>query len=307
MRLVDARCSFTRLWSRGARERTSLVIELTKWVRQRRRQSSTIAAMSTALVTGGTRGIGLGIANSLARDGYDLVLGYNANADAARAAQEQLEKDHGRKVVCVGGDIAAKDTMERLFAAVKEHFNNELAVFVHNAGLYVGVTTGPSDEQPNPFGEDFEPVWDYYQRVYPRAFKRGLDAALACQGLRHVIGVSSPGCNITQPVQPTYEAPGQAKSSVEFLARHYALVLADKGINVNVIVPGFTKTQAWEAVVEKSPMSQEELDGWMMTANPAKRWAEPGEIGDVVAFLCSSRGSLITGVSLPIDGGMHLK
>ena len=265
-------------------------------------------AMTTALVTGGTRGIGLGIAHSLARAGYDLVLGYNANEDAARAAAKELEEQHGRKVVCVGGDIAAKETMTKLFDAVREHFEGELQAFVHSAGLYVGVTTGASAEQPPPFGEDFEPVWDYYQRVYPRAFKRGLDAALACKGLRHVVAISSPGCNLSQPVQPSYEAPGQAKTAVEFLARHYGLVLAEQGVNVNVVVPGFTKTEAWEKVIEVDPnMSREALDGWMLAANPSKRWAEPSEIGDVVAFLCSAQGRMITGVSLPVDGGLHLK
>ena len=264
--------------------------------------------MKHALVTGGTRGIGLGIANSLARDGYDLVLGYNANHDAAAQAKAQIERDHNRKVVCVAGDIAAKQTMELLFTAVREHFGGKLAAFVHSAGLYVGLTTGGSQEQPNPMDPDFEVLWDYYQRVYPRAFKRGLDAALGCEGLRHVVAISSPGCNAAHPPPGlSYEAPGQAKTAVEFLVRLHACELAAQGINVNVVIPGFTKTDAWQALLSKTPMTEEQLEGWLMATTPAKRWAETEELGDAVAFLCSDRARYITGVSLPVDGGLHLK
>ena len=261
--------------------------------------------MKNALVTGGTRGIGFGIASSLARDGYNLVLGYNSNEAAANEARAQLEKEHGVRVVCVAGDTAAKATMTKLFAAVKEHFNGELRAFVHNAGLYVGLTSAPSSESPGP-ASDFEAVWDYYQRVYPRAFRRGLDAALECEGLRHVVTISSPGCNINQPPQLTYEDPGQAKASVEFLVRLYARRLAEQNINVNVIIPGYTKTGAWEAVLEKTPMTREMLDARMKGSTPSQQWAKPGEVGDVAAFLCSDQARLITGVALPVDGGLHL-
>ncbi len=259
----------------------------------------------TAVVTGGTRGIGLGIADRLARDGYDLVLGYNADAEAAARARAQLEREHGVRVVCVAGDIAAPQTIERLFAAVDEQFEGELRAFIHSAGLYVGITTAVSDQMPA-HSDDFEPLWEYYQRVYPRAFKRGLEAALAREGLRHVVAISSPGCNATQPPQVGYEDPGQAKAAVEFLVRVHARALADRQINVNAIIPGFIRTEAWEQVIRKTGRPREAIDGWMLASTPAKRWAEPGEIGEVVAFLCSDRAAYITGVALPVDGGLHL-
>lgn len=260
----------------------------------------------TALVTGGTRGIGFGIANSLARDGYNLVLGFNADEDRASASAAKLREDHGVEVACVGGDIAAPETMARLFEVVRERFDNELQTFVHSAGLYVGITTAMSERAPNPMAEDFEALWNYYQDVYPRAFKRGLLAALACEGLRHVVAISSPGCNANQPPQLNYEAPGQGKAAVEFLVRLNARALAGQGVNVNCIIPGFIKTEAWDNVIAKTPATREEIEGWMKSATPAGRWAEPGEIGDAVAYLCSERGRFITGVALPVDGGLHL-
>ncbi|WP_045116219.1 SDR family NAD(P)-dependent oxidoreductase [Plesiocystis pacifica] len=262
--------------------------------------------MKTALVTGGTRGIGLGIANSLARDGYALVLGYNSNHDAAKESEAKLREAYGVEVATVAGDTAKPETMAKLFDVVRERFDNKLTAFVHNAGLYVGVTTPSTEGQPNPMDPDFEKVWEYYQLVYPRAFKRGLNAALACEGLRHVVAISSPGCNATQPPQVSYEAPGQGKSAMEFLVRLHARALAPKGITVNCVIPGYTQTGAWQGVLANTPMTEEMLEGMMQASTPMQRWLQTSEIGNAVAFLCSDQAKAVTGVALPVDGGLHL-
>ncbi|CAF0996315.1 unnamed protein product [Rotaria sp. Silwood1] len=260
--------------------------------------------MKTAIVTGGTRGIGLGIAKCMARDGYDLVLGYHTNHEAATIAQAAIENEFRVKVICCGGDISIPETMEQLFTIVRTHFNNELTAFVHNAGLRVGITTELTDAQPKA-DDDFEASFDYYQKVYPRAFKRGLQLALKCTGLRHVIAISSPGCNSNQSPRIFYENPGQAKASMEFLVRLNACVLAKKGINVNCVIPGYVRTEAWNKMFEKNKFSPEDAED-RVKSSPAGRWADPLEIGEVVAFLCSPRAAFITGVALPIDGGLHL-
>jgi NAD(P)-dependent dehydrogenase (short-subunit alcohol dehydrogenase family) len=203
--------------------------------------------MKTAIISGGTRGIGLGIATCMARDGYNLILGYHINHDAAERTKEALEKEYGIKVICCSGDIALPDTMEKFFAVVRTHFNNELTAFVHNAGLYLGVTTELTDLQPKP-DDDFELVFDYYQKVYPRALRRGIQLALTCTGIRHIIAISSPGCNCNQVPQVGYEMPGQAKASMEFLVRLYARKLANDKITVNCVIPGYIKTEAWDNI-----------------------------------------------------------
>ena len=241
----------------------------------------------------------------MARDGYNLVLGYSSNTAAADKTKAELEKAHGIKVVTVGGDIAAPESMQAIFDAVQTHFSNECTAFVHNAGLYLGMTTAATEHQPSADG-DFDKVWDYYQKVYPQAFKRGLQMALKCTGLKHVITISSPGCNINYPPRVGYENPGQAKAAVEFLTRVHASALAGQGINVNCIIPGFTKTEAWDAVAKKMGKSSEEVMHFA-DKTPAQRWCDPTEIGDAAAFLCSDRGAFITGVILPVDGGLHLQ
>lgn len=77
-----------------------------------------------------------------------LTTGYNANKEAAESTKQQLEQDYHIKVVIVGGDIAAEATMQKLFKAVQELFDNECTAFVHNVGLSLGITTGSSEMQP---------------------------------------------------------------------------------------------------------------------------------------------------------------
>ncbi len=264
-----------------------------------------IVKMKTAIVTGGTRGIGLGIAKCMARDGYNLVLGYHTNQSAAQLAQETIEKEYGVKVVCCGGDIAIPETMEKLFAVIRTQFNNELTAFVHNAGLYLGVTVELTDLQPK-LEDDFALIYDYYQKVYPRAFTRGIQLAQTCTGLRHIIAISSPGCNCNQVPHIGYEMPGQAKASMEFLVRLFARKLAKEKITVNCIIPGYIKTEAWDHIFEANKMPREVVETNVKNS-PMARWAEPSEVGEIVAFLCSSRGEFITGVALPVDGGLHLQ
>ncbi|KAK9917073.1 hypothetical protein WJX75_000593 [Coccomyxa subellipsoidea] len=120
-----------------------------------------------AVVTGGTRGIGYGISSVLASQQYSLVLGYNSNYDAAKQAKEELETQYGVKVVTVPGDISVPATVIALFQAVKDNFEGHCTAFIHNAGLYVGVTT-TSAEAParlNPDEPWDERVYDYYQKV----------------------------------------------------------------------------------------------------------------------------------------------
>ena len=243
-----------------------------------------------------------------------LTTGYNANKQAAESTKQQLEEDYNIQVVIVGGDIAAASTMQKIFEAVQEHFGNECTAFVHNAGLFLGVTSDPSELQPNALHAEFDQKWDYYQKVYPQAFKRGLLLAQKCNGLKHVLAISSPGCNATYPPRVGYEDPGQAKAAMEYLVRVHASALAGKGINVNCVIPGLVKTEAWDRMAGELTKSTDALVlPWsehperFAEASPAKRYAEPTEVGEVVAFLCSAKGSFVTGVSLPVDRGLHLQ
>jgi NAD(P)-dependent dehydrogenase (short-subunit alcohol dehydrogenase family) len=272
-----------------------------------------------AIVTGGTRGIGFGIAQQLASQGYDLILGFNANQESASTAKATLESTYDRQVYLVKGDIAEESTIEAIFQCLEDNFHSKLTAFVHNAGLYVGLTTKSESSGAisaekvtnsllgsgdwNSFDK-----YDYYQNVYPKCFIRCVERAINCMedGNGYIVAISSPGCNNTTTPKLQYALPGQAKAVVEFLTRYYAKTLAPRRITVNVVIPGFVQTEAWEFVTSRIGGIDSEFIKHKIQNTPMQRWASPLEIGAVVAFLCSSQAAFITGVALPVDGGLHL-
>ncbi len=273
-----------------------------------------------AIVTGGTRGIGFGISQKLAEDGYDLILGFNTNEDAASNAKAIIESTYKVKVYTVKGDVAQESTVERLFQSVEDNFNGKLTALVHNAGLYLGMTTAPAsseaqlaaNSQRQLFGDGnltSLAQYDYYQNVYPKCFIRCIEKAVNYMenGNGYIVATSSPGCNNNQTPKLAYIMPGQAKAVVEFLTRYYAKILASRQITVNVVIPGFTKTEAWNSVTAKSGGVDSEIMQERIKHTPMQRWCLPTEIGQLVSFLCSPKAAFITGVAIPIDGGLHLQ
>ena len=95
----------------------------------------------SAIVTGGTRGIGFGISEQLAQDGYNLILGFNANEEAAQEAKTRLESSYGIKVYTIKGDVASPSTIDQFFQCLEQNFAGKLTALVHNAGLWVDGTT----------------------------------------------------------------------------------------------------------------------------------------------------------------------
>jgi NAD(P)-dependent dehydrogenase (short-subunit alcohol dehydrogenase family) len=272
-----------------------------------------------AIVTGGTRGIGWGISQQLARDGYDLILGFNANEEAASTAKTTLESTYGVKVCTVKGDVAQETTIETIFKCVEDNFEGKLTAFVHNSGLYVGSTTSPESTEAilatqvpsqllaNGTLTSFE-KYDYYQSVYPKCFIRCVEKAINYMEDEngYIVAISSPGCNSNQKPQLGYVLPGQAKAVVEFLTRYYAKALASRRITVNVVIPGFIKTEAWNFLASNWGGIDSETMNNVVKNTPMQRWSSPTEIGEVVAFLCSPKAAFVTGVTLPVDGGLHL-
>ncbi|XP_070555090.1 enoyl-[acyl-carrier-protein] reductase [NADPH] FabL-like [Ptychodera flava] len=276
----------------------------------------TSQARYCGVVTGGTRGIGFAIARKLAENGHNLVLGYNSNDDAASEAKKALEEEFGVQVYTVKGDLAEEKTIETIFEVVETRFGGKLNAFVHNAGLYVGLTTQPESEQAkiaakalNGEREGNFAQWDYYQNVYPKCFLRCVDKCVKymAEDGGHIVAISTPGCNACQTPRLGSYITGQAKASMEFFVRYLALRLAERKINVNCVVPGYVDTDPWKMLRNMKRSGNPDPDDLALGRTPMKRWGQPNEVGDAVAFLCSSKAAFITGTNLYVDGGLHLR
>eukprot|EP00413_Alexandrium_margalefii_P010804 CAMPEP_0204528740 /NCGR_PEP_ID=MMETSP0661-20131031/9691_1 /ASSEMBLY_ACC=CAM_ASM_000606 /TAXON_ID=109239 /ORGANISM="Alexandrium margalefi, Strain AMGDE01CS-322" /LENGTH=294 /DNA_ID=CAMNT_0051534733 /DNA_START=55 /DNA_END=939 /DNA_ORIENTATION=- len=270
-------------------------------------------ARPVAIVTGGTRGIGAGISEALASQGFDLVLGYGTNAVVAEQQAERL-RSLGARVELRAGDVAEDSTLEAL-AAAPANLPGPLRAVVHNAGQYLGVTSDNCLGLPSGGGRlgslpaDGMRQMDYYYRIYVGAFVRLVE--LTVQKLEPgstVLAVSGMGCNCNIAPAEAYDLPAMGKAPMEVAVRYYAKNLAAQGITVNAIIPGVIETDAWRAL-SKGKGKGEDLAMARSVAGvacPMRRTATARELGDVAAFLCGPGGRYITGVALPVDGGLHL-
>ena len=247
--------------------------------------------MNVALVTGGTRGIGLAISRKLASEGYHLVLGYHSNDKAALSAKEELE-EYGVRVETVAGDIGKAETVDKLFRVIEKHFARQLTVLIHQAGRAIG------GKLPGEF--TFE-QYEEAQTLYPKAFLRCMEGALKYlpDGRGRVVVLSSHGVH-NPGIIYAMAAPG--KAAMETLAKNYALMLAHRGITVNIVSPGYTKTDAWKGYLKAFPY----VEKMPPMASPMGRWGKPEDIAPVVSFLCSEESRFVTGQNIYVDGGLGL-
>jgi 3-oxoacyl-[acyl-carrier protein] reductase len=239
----------------------------------------------TAIVVGGSRGIGAAVVEVFVREGAYAVL---ADIDA-ELGRQVVARFPGRAEF-MPGDIARRDDMQRLATATAER-RGRIDILAQVAGIY-----------PNHLIEDIsETEWD---RVLGINLKGPFLAIQACfpfmkrQRYGRIVLTGS----ITGPIvsQLGYAHYSASKAGIEGLARAVAVEGAAHGITVNVVEPGNVDTENARKVVGDAEMEQ------MGQASLLKRLALPVEVGDAMAFLASDQAAYITGTTLVLDGGQTL-
>lgn len=243
-----------------------------------------------AVVTGGTKGIGLGCAQVLAQEGANLVLNYRSNPEDAELTAKTIAEKTGVRVITVQGDISLQETVDKVFdAAIAEY--GAVDIIINSAGG--GGTM-----------REFETLTE---EEWKRGFDNNLNGAFRMcrkfvgywKGLGrggHIVNVISKACLSTN--SKYNEIYASAKGGLLALTRCLAHEVTPYGIYVNCIAPGYVKTE--RLYLEGSPEYEKRK------FLPTGEFAEPKDMGAVVAFLCSDKSSQVIGAVVDCTGGMLL-
>jgi 3-oxoacyl-[acyl-carrier protein] reductase len=242
-----------------------------------------------AVVTGGSKGIGAGIATALAGAGAAVVVNYASSRAGADAVVAQIARQGGR-AIAVRGDVSKPADVKRLFAEAKRAFGS-VDVLVNNAGVY---RFGPLEAMSE---DDYRTQFD----------TNVLGTLLASQeAARHfgaaggsIVNIGSIASTARMPGASVYSA---TKGAVDAITRALAIELAGRNIRVNTIAPGATATEglATMGVTEGSDMQKA-----MLAAIPAGRFGRPDDIGGLAVFLASDDARWITGDRITASGGQY--
>lgn len=241
----------------------------------------------TAIVTGGSRGIGRAVAVRLAKDGMNLVINYRGNSAAAEET-ERLCRELGAEVLLVQGDVSRAEDCEKLAAQAKEAFGR-VDVLVNNAGITRDGLLARMTE------EDFRAVLDV-NLVGPWNMMKAVNRIMMKQRYGRIVNLSSVTGLMGNMGQTNYAA---AKAGILGMTKSYAREVASRGITVNAVAPGFIDTDMTEAMPEGAKDK-------IVTGIPMGRTGKPEDVAEAVAFLAREQAGYITGEVLRVDGGMAM-
>jgi 3-oxoacyl-[acyl-carrier protein] reductase len=241
-----------------------------------------------AVVTGASKGIGAGIAKSLAAAGAAVVVNYASSKEGAeRVVAEITEK--GGKAIAVQADVSKEPDVERLFNETKEAFGS-LDVLVNNAGIY-----------------RFTPLETVTETEFHRQFNTNVLGLILStrEAAKHfgpeggsVINIGSVVSGTTPPMSVVYTA---TKSAVDGVTRVLAKELAPRKIRVNSINPGGVETEG----SHQAGIIGSDFEKQIVAETPLGRLGQPDDIAPVAVFLASPRSGWMTGEIVRASGGLQ--
>lgn len=237
----------------------------------------------TAIVTGGTRGIGRAISERLVNDGFQVVAVFAHNRNKADELAKKIELDGGT-LVSMQGDVADEEDMARVFAFAEKEFDG-IDVVVHSAGIMTLSTVA-------------ELNMDELDRLH-RTNIRGTFVVnkLAAQKVQSGGAIINLSTSVKKMALPKYAAYAASKGAVDALVPILAKELRGKDITVNAVAPGPTATDLFLEGKDEKLINQ------LALASPLERLGRPEDIADVVSLLATS-GRWINGQVVYVNGGV---
>jgi 3-hydroxybutyrate dehydrogenase len=251
----------------------------------------------TAVVTGSTSGIGLGIATALAADGASVMLNGFGKPAEITATCDILAGTYAVRVQHHGADVSKPAEIGAMIRAAEQEFG-AVDILVNNAGIQ---HVAPIEEFP-------EAKWDAILAINMSSAFHAMKAVMPgmrARGWGRIVNIASAHGLAASPFKSAYVA---AKHGMVGLTKVAALELAEAGITVNAVCPGYVWTPLVEAQIEDQARAHgipraEVVRDILLKKQPNKRFASVEEMGATVAFLCSPGAASITGAAIPVDGG----
>lgn len=241
----------------------------------------------TAIVTGGSRGIGFSIAKKLAQGGANVAILYGSNESRAIAAKEELLQ-YGTKIEHYFCDVSDFEASQKVVEKVIEDFGG-VDILVNNAGITRDKLVLNMEEN------DFDAViavnlkgtFNMIKHTYKHFMKKRYGRIVNTSSIIGLVGNAG---------QANYAA---SKAGIIALTKSVAKELAGRGVTANAVAPGYIDTDMTNVLSDK-------VKDAMQAQIPAKRIGTPEDVADVVAFLCSDEAAYVTGEVIRIDGGLAM-
>jgi NAD(P)-dependent dehydrogenase (short-subunit alcohol dehydrogenase family) len=245
----------------------------------------------TALVTGGSRGLGRAIAVRLGRDGASVAVHYNSNEAAAKETVTEIEQ-LGATAFAIGAELGIEGDADRLFAtfdaeATRRDLEPALDILVNNAGIVVPGPIGATDRATFQRQFDVNVAGPFF--VTQQAIDRLRDDG-------RIVNISS---GLSQITRADFVVYSMSKGAIDVFSRSLAQQLGPRGITVNTVAPGVVDTDMNASWLRGNA----EMQAYAAGMSVLGRVGEPEDIADVVAFLVSPDGRWVTGHWVDVTGG----
>ena len=251
----------------------------------------------TALVTGSTSGIGLGIAKALARQGADVIINGFGDSKEIETLRSTLAAEHGVEVRYDGADLSRQEQIEMMMRKALDEFG-AIDILVNNAGIQF---VAPVDEFP-------VDKWNAIIAINLTASFHTVRLALPAMKERkwgRIINIASAHALVASPFKSAYVA---AKHGIAGLTKTVALEVAEVGITMNAICPGYVWTplvqkQIPDTAKARGITEDQVINDVLLHAQPTKKFVQVEEVAALAAFLASDAAASMTGAIVPIEGG----